>query len=88
MNIIKIFNNYIMNKKNIECKKYLNSYILFRQTLFAVAFQVLAVYVAYKCNKRTETNNKYLSALLAFLFPDIYLMQAGIRKFFLDDYKC
>ena len=87
MNIIKIFNNYIM-KKNFECKKYLNSYILFRHTLFAVAFQVLAVYVAYKCNKRTETNNKYLSALLAFLFPDIYLMQAGIRKFFLDDYKC
>ena len=82
-----IMKNCIMKNK-IDCTNYIKSYILLRQSLFAVAFQVLAVYVAYKCNKRSETNNKYLSALLAFLFPDIYLMQAFIRKIFLDDYKC
>ena len=83
----KILYLYIMkNKKHFT--NYLLSYILFRKSLFALTFQVLVVYVAYKCNKSSKVNNKYLNALLAFFFPDIYIMQAFIRKFFLDDYKC
>lgn len=49
---------------------------------------VLAVVLAYVCNKRSGKNNPILVAIVAFFFPEIYLLQAGIRSLALNDYGC
>ena len=53
-----------------------------------IFFCVLALCWAYVCNERSNANNKYLMVVVAFLFPEIYLSQAIVRKFILNDYQC
>jgi len=49
---------------------------------------VLALCVAYICNERSKKHNKYFMVVVAFIFPEIYLSQAVVRKFILNDYQC
>ena len=56
--------------------------------IFRIFLQILAMCFAYVCNNRSKKNNKYLMLFIAFLFPEYYLLQAGIRKYLLHDYKC
>jgi len=55
---------------------------------YRVILQVFACCVAYTCNKRSKKNDPYLMLVVAFLFPEIYLLQVGFRKYILDDYMC
>ena len=68
-------------KNNKFLQNYLSNYI----RLF---FCVASVCIAFICNKRSKKHNKYLMALVAFLFPEIYLSQVIVRKFILNDYSC
>jgi len=56
--------------------------------LIKLFVHILAISIAYVCNNRSRKNNKYLMFIVAGLFPEIYLLQAGIRKYLLNDYKC
>ena len=49
---------------------------------------IFAISMAYVCNKRSRKNNKYLMFVVSALFPEIYLLQVGIRKYILNDYTC
>ena len=49
---------------------------------------ILAVILAYVCNKRSGKNNPILMAIVAFFFPEIYLIQAGVRSLVTKDYVC
>lgn len=48
---------------------------------------VMAVWLAYTCNKRSGKHSPILMAILAFFFSEIYLIQAGIR-YLMGDYDC
>lgn len=56
--------------------------------LIKLFIHVLAISIATVCNNRSRKNNQYLMLIVAALFPEIYLLQAGIRKYLLNDYKC
>lgn len=50
--------------------------------------QIFACCVAYTCNKRSKKNNPYLMIIVAFLFPEVYILQVLFRRYILNDYSC
>ena len=44
---------------------------------------ILAMALAYKCNKGKD--GLWLRVIFAFLFPHVYLIQAGVRKYVLAE---
>ena len=56
--------------------------------LIKLFIHVLAISISLVCNNRSRKNNKYLMLIVAALFPEIYLLQVGIRKYLLNDYTC
>ena len=47
--------------------------------MFALAISVGAATLAYTANKRSKVHNPVLMAIVAILFSEIYLVQAGVR---------
>ena len=80
-----------MSVKNVQnlnqriSNKIVQNYLLNYIRLF---FCVAAVCIAFICNKKSQKHNKYLMAVVAFLFPEIYLSQVIVRKYILNDYSC
>lgn len=56
--------------------------------LIKLFLHIFAISIAYVCNKRSGKHNKYFMLIVAAIFPEIYLLQAGIRKYLLNDYTC
>ena len=55
-----------------------------------LAFLIAAIVVAYKCNREKGTGTAVLYMILAFFFPEIYLIQHVIRKYMIksEGYCC
>ena len=55
-----------------------------------LAFLIAAIVVAYKCNRNKGTGTTVLYMILAFVFPEIYLIQHVIRKYMIksEGYCC
>lgn len=52
-----------------------------------LVLMVAAVLLAYTCNERSGVHSPFWQAVLAFLFPEIYIAQAAIR-YALGEYHC
>ena len=48
---------------------------------FHVVLTIFAVVLAVHCNK----DNKFLMGVVALLFPQVYLVQYGVRRYFLKE---
>lgn len=56
------------------------------RNLLMVSVFVTAVTLAYTSNSRSGQNNPVIMAIVASLFPEVYLIQAGVRMVIVNDY--
>ena len=68
--------------------KFIIYFIKYIKSTPRLIIQFIAVYIAYNCNKKSKVNNPVTVAIIAFIFPEIYLIQAAVRKYILNEYKC
>ena len=58
-----------------------------RHRLLAIFIAVAAAVLAYTANERSKVHSPLMMMVVAFVFADIYLIQAGLRYFVFDSYK-
>ena len=56
--------------------------------IFMISVTVLAMYVAYNCNKASGKYNPIAMAIVAGIFPEIYLVQCTARSLVNKTYTC
>lgn len=84
-------NNVIVNymvKKKISVFSKLDKNDNYFISWYRFVLQIFACCVAYTCNKRSKKNNPYVVLVVAFLFPEVYILQVVFRRYILNDYKC
>ena len=57
------------------------------ETVFWGLLTIFAAYMAFTCNQRSGAHNPYFMAIVAGLFPELYLLQSNSRSI-MGTYRC